>query len=78
MLLGRSGEAPLPGGPRGRGGRQEGREGAIYITISVACGWEGAVMRKLLAKGKCYGPMDGRMVGRTDPHIDLKKFCARD
>ena len=29
------------------------------MTTSVPCDWAGAVMQKLLAKGKFYGPMDG-------------------
>ena len=44
---------PLGWWPGGRGirGRAGAVGGAIYTTISVACGWAGAVMRKL----ECYG-----------------------
>ena len=43
---------------------------AVYTTISVACGWAGAIMQKLLVKAKVL-QTDRWMDGQTDQHGDL-------
>ena len=59
------------GGAGAVGGRAGAEWGAVYTTTSVAYGWAGAIMHKLLAKGKCYGPTDRRMDRPTDGHTLL-------
>ena len=60
ILLARGSNAKAASVQLGRGsrGRAGAEGGAVYTKTSVACGWAGAVMRKLHAKEKYYRPTD--------------------